>query len=522
MRAALAAFSLRELVALSARAAEQFVTATLPLGEADRRRPRTTCASSRPPPGLPHVMVRRNMEKIRAAMVGLRARDLGPDARPRPATLLDRGFGEVAGSAVSFIPRSPTLGVVLPSNSPGVHSLWVPAIALKTPLVLKPGSAEPWTPLPRDPGLPRGGRAGGRVRLLPDRPRGRGRDPAPLRPRHGVRRRRFDAPVAVRPARRGARPRLQQGRARPGRERRLGAPPRRDGVLDRRERRALVHQRLGGVGHGATRARSPRRWRSGWRAIEPRARPRTPTRSSRRSPIPKVAERISAMIDGELEVPGAEDVTARLRGSGRVARARRLHLPAADDRALRLARPPARQPRVPVPVRERRAGAAGGDPRAPRAHARRHGAHRRPGAASTAPGLAARGPPQPRRDADLEAQLGPAARRQPVRAPLRAARAPAGGPAWPRDACACSPSPPAPAGMYCGCCLRDNALAAELHGARPRRHAAAGLHADAHRRGRTSPTRTSSSAASASTSSSTCRSCAGRRRCSTSSGTRRP
>jgi acyl-CoA reductase-like NAD-dependent aldehyde dehydrogenase len=36
--------------------------------------------------------------------------------------------------------------VVLPSNSPGVHSLWIPAIALKIPLVLKPGSAEPWTP----------------------------------------------------------------------------------------------------------------------------------------------------------------------------------------------------------------------------------------------------------------------------------------------------------------------------------------------------------------------------------------
>jgi acyl-CoA reductase-like NAD-dependent aldehyde dehydrogenase len=36
--------------------------------------------------------------------------------------------------------------VVLPSNSPGVHSLWAPAFALKTPLFLKPGSAEPWTP----------------------------------------------------------------------------------------------------------------------------------------------------------------------------------------------------------------------------------------------------------------------------------------------------------------------------------------------------------------------------------------
>ena len=39
------------------------------------------------------------------------------------------------------------MGVVLPSNSPGVHSLWAPATVLKMPLVLKPGSAEPWTPL---------------------------------------------------------------------------------------------------------------------------------------------------------------------------------------------------------------------------------------------------------------------------------------------------------------------------------------------------------------------------------------
>ena len=37
--------------------------------------------------------------------------------------------------------------MVLPSNSPGVHSLWAPATVLKMPLVLKPGSAEPWTPL---------------------------------------------------------------------------------------------------------------------------------------------------------------------------------------------------------------------------------------------------------------------------------------------------------------------------------------------------------------------------------------
>ena len=38
------------------------------------------------------------------------------------------------------------LGCILPSNSPGVHALWLPAIPLKMPLVLKPGREEPWTP----------------------------------------------------------------------------------------------------------------------------------------------------------------------------------------------------------------------------------------------------------------------------------------------------------------------------------------------------------------------------------------
>ena len=61
-------------------------------------------------------------------------------------SILDSGYGEHGGHAISYYPRTQALGVVLPSNSPGVHSLWVPAIPLKMPLVLKPGSAEPWTP----------------------------------------------------------------------------------------------------------------------------------------------------------------------------------------------------------------------------------------------------------------------------------------------------------------------------------------------------------------------------------------
>ena len=35
---------------------------------------------------------------------------------------------------------------MLPSNSPGVHTLWLPIIPMQIGLVLKPGPQEPWTP----------------------------------------------------------------------------------------------------------------------------------------------------------------------------------------------------------------------------------------------------------------------------------------------------------------------------------------------------------------------------------------
>ena len=60
---------------------------------------------------------------------------------------INRGYGEEGrGVTVSFQCQSPVLGAVLPNNSPGVHTLWLPAVALQVGLVLKPGSQEPWTP----------------------------------------------------------------------------------------------------------------------------------------------------------------------------------------------------------------------------------------------------------------------------------------------------------------------------------------------------------------------------------------
>ncbi len=144
MRESLASFSSRDLIALSARTARVFMEETLPLGDASQT-PDEYVRQLTATTGLPHVLVRRNMEKIRGVLSGMET-ILAGLTRNLDLDILEKGVGEAGGHALSFIPRSPTLGIVLPSNSPGVHALWVPTIALRTALVLKPGSAEPWTP----------------------------------------------------------------------------------------------------------------------------------------------------------------------------------------------------------------------------------------------------------------------------------------------------------------------------------------------------------------------------------------
>jgi len=143
-RALLTKFSTSELVDICVRAAGHFLSDTLPLGD-ELQTPKDYVRQVSATTGLPHVLVRKNMQKIRTMLAEMR-NVLNGLTRNLDGEVLDRGFGEVEGHALSFFPRGQSLGAVLPNNSPGVHSLWIPAFPLKIPLVLKPGSAEPWTP----------------------------------------------------------------------------------------------------------------------------------------------------------------------------------------------------------------------------------------------------------------------------------------------------------------------------------------------------------------------------------------
>jgi acyl-CoA reductase-like NAD-dependent aldehyde dehydrogenase len=145
-RAALKKFTVAQLMEMSAKAGELFLNGTLPFGDKGHSQSaqqyiETLSQTS----GLPHVMVKRNMTKIHFALTNMKF-VLNGLSRGLDLTILDKGVGEQFGTKLSFFPTCSALGLVMPSNSPAVNSLWIPAISLKTPVVIKPGKEEPWTP----------------------------------------------------------------------------------------------------------------------------------------------------------------------------------------------------------------------------------------------------------------------------------------------------------------------------------------------------------------------------------------
>src|SRR5204862_6327549 len=90
-------------------------------------------------------MCRHNMSKNHFVLSNME-RILDCLTRGLDLEILTRGYGmESRGVTVSYQAQSPVLGLVLPSNSPGVHTPWMPVIPMQIGLVLKPGPPEPLT-----------------------------------------------------------------------------------------------------------------------------------------------------------------------------------------------------------------------------------------------------------------------------------------------------------------------------------------------------------------------------------------
>ena len=134
-----------DLIALLGKAADLYENGTVPLGDGTQS-PEDFVHQQSASTGLPEHMCKGNMSKNSFVLKNM-DKILECLTRGLPFDVLTNGWGvEDRGVVVSYQAQAPVLAAVLPSNSPGVHTLWLPAIPLQMGLVLKPGPQEPWTP----------------------------------------------------------------------------------------------------------------------------------------------------------------------------------------------------------------------------------------------------------------------------------------------------------------------------------------------------------------------------------------
>src|SRR5438876_6215337 len=144
-RAVLREIPIKEILQKVKKAGELYTEAELPLGTGTQT-PDQFVRMQSATTGLPEHMCRFNMTKNKFVLANM-DKILDSLTRGLNLDILTRGYGvEDRGVPVSYQAQSPVLGLVLPSNSPGVHTLWLPIIPLQIGLVLKPGPQEPWTP----------------------------------------------------------------------------------------------------------------------------------------------------------------------------------------------------------------------------------------------------------------------------------------------------------------------------------------------------------------------------------------
>jgi len=135
----------KDLLGMVQKAADFYMNDDLPIGD-DPQSPADFVRQQSSTTGLPEHMCRKNMEKIHFVLTQM-DRILDSLTRGLDLEILSRGHGnDEAGRLLSYQCQTDVVGMVLPSNSPGVHTLWMPIPAMQIGLVLKPGPQEPWTP----------------------------------------------------------------------------------------------------------------------------------------------------------------------------------------------------------------------------------------------------------------------------------------------------------------------------------------------------------------------------------------
>ena len=134
-----------DLIGIMKKAGDLYLNATLPMGDGAQT-PDDFARQQSASTGLPEHMCKANMSKNHFVLSNM-DKILDALTRGLDLNILTQGYGiESRGVMVSYQAQAPVLGLVLPSNSPGVHTLWLPVIPMQIGLLLKPGPQEPWTP----------------------------------------------------------------------------------------------------------------------------------------------------------------------------------------------------------------------------------------------------------------------------------------------------------------------------------------------------------------------------------------
>ena len=127
-----------ELIEMMKKAGDLYLNGDLPVGDGVQS-PDDFARHQSASTGLPEHMCKANMAKNHFVLHHM---DQILDALTRGLDLniLTRGFGvESRGVTFSYQAQSPVLGLVLPSNSPGVPTLRLPVIPLPVRRVFRPG-----------------------------------------------------------------------------------------------------------------------------------------------------------------------------------------------------------------------------------------------------------------------------------------------------------------------------------------------------------------------------------------------
>lgn len=138
--ARLRALAVRDVLDVFARAADAFEA-----GQPDGLEPEAYARSASLTSGLPLPVVRR--QSLGLFPPALRAMKCFLEVQsPGGLDVFDTHLYEAAGIRIGLVPRGHNAGFVMPGNHPSVHFMWLSALAMKMPVVVRPSNDDLFTP----------------------------------------------------------------------------------------------------------------------------------------------------------------------------------------------------------------------------------------------------------------------------------------------------------------------------------------------------------------------------------------